>query len=242
MKSILHALRVHIVGRPQRMVRLAWVFCAILIPLYLLGKLADEVWEREPFAWDDPVLLLLKSHASPELDRFFLFFTLLGAARITVPVTIAIQLYIWKCRPNVEALFFGTAAFGAMLMTLPSKLVFGRPRPDLWISIAPETTHSFPSGHAMTSMAIAAAICVLAWHTRGRLPVLVIAAFYVVIVGVSRLYLGVHFPSDVLAGWCAALVWVFSVHGVWYAHEKQYWQRGRDLWGQRKTTKSSAES
>src|SRR5690606_17364220 len=80
-----------------------------------------------------------------------------------------------------------------------------------WPPLAPETSFSFPSGHAMQSMALATALLVLAWNTRWRWPVLLAGAAFTGIVGLSRVYLGVHFPSDVLAGWCASLAWAVGL-------------------------------
>lgn len=242
MKSTLHALYSLIIRHPKRVVLLVWVFFLVLLPLKVLGELADEVWKNEGLAWDEPILRFLKAHANPRLDTFFLFFTLLGAARIMVPFCIGIVFWLLRYKQHVDALFFGVSAFGAMLLSLGSKLVFGRARPDLWVSLAPETTLSFPSGHAMTSMAVAAALITLAWHTKWRWQALGSGACFVLLVGLSRLYLGVHFPSDVLAGWCASLVWVMSVHGVLHAHQRGYYQRGREWFLRRNTTKSSAES
>jgi len=240
MKSTLHALYSLIISQPKRMALLVWVFCVVLVPLKIFGELADEVWEHNGFTWDEPILLFLKAHADPRLDVFFLAFTLLGAARIMIPFCCAVIFWLLRRRQPVEALFFGVAAFGAMLLSLGSKLVFGRARPDLWVSLAPETTLSFPSGHAVTSMAVAVALITIAWHTRGRWLVLLCGACFVLLVGLSRLYLGVHFPSDVLAGWCASLVWVMGVHGVLHAHQQRYYQRGRDWFTRWTTTRSSA--
>lgn len=249
MKSTLHALYSIIISQPKRMALLLWIFCGVFLPLRIFGELADEVWQKEGFTWDEPILLFLKSHADPRLDIFFLAFTILGAARIMIPFCCAVVFWLLRHRQPVEALFFGVSAFGAMLLSLGAKVIFNRARPDLWVSLAPETTLSFPSGHSVTSMAVASALITLAWHTRWRWPTLIGGVCFVLLVGLSRLYLGVHFPSDVLAGWSAALVWVMGVHGVlhahrenYYHHGRNYYQRGREWFARRRTRKSSVES
>src|SRR3546814_8426441 len=96
---------------------------------------------------------------------------------------------------------FRSATGGSGLLTVVAKQAFARDRPSLWESIAPEHNFSFPSGHAMGSMTLAAVLVLLAWPTRWRWPVVAAMAVFVPMVGLSRVYLGVHFPSDILAGW-----------------------------------------
>jgi hypothetical protein len=81
-------------------------------------------------------------------------------------------------------------------------------RPHLWASPAPEFDFSFPSGHSTGMMALTIALVVIAWRTRWRYAVIGFGAFYVGCVGFSRLYLGVHYPSDVLGGWALSFAWV----------------------------------
>lgn len=87
-----------------------------------------------------------------------------------------------------------------------AKQVFQRDRPSLWESIAPESTFSFPSGHAMGSMTLAAVVVSLAWNTRWRWPVAIAASGFAVLVGVSRIYLGCIIPPTSWAAgrprWC----------------------------------------
>jgi membrane-associated phospholipid phosphatase len=97
------------------------------------------------------------------------------------------------------------------LLNLLAKSAFARVRPDFWVSLLPETTFSFPSGHAMQSMAVVAGLVALTWRGRWRWPVALIGLCVVFLVGLSRIYLGVHYPSDILAGWTAALAWVIGL-------------------------------
>jgi undecaprenyl-diphosphatase len=117
--------------------------------------------------------------------------------------------------------FFFLSVVGAGCLNLLAKLAFGRTRPDLWVSIAPEADYSFPSGHAMATMAMGAAVICLAWPTRQRWVVVALAVPFVIGIGLSRLYLGVHFPSDILGGWCASVAWVSGLNWIRLAHEKR---------------------
>lgn len=187
------------------------LFLTVLVPLAIVGQLADEVWEGEGLPFDRPILEWLHGHATPGLDRIMLFVSEAGAPRPMVVLFVAILALLLVRHRRGDALFFAIAVAGAMLINFVAKLTFGRARPDLWISLAPETDYSFPSGHAMGSMAVVAALVALAWNTRWRWPVAVLGGLFVALVGLSRLYLGVHYPSDVLTGWLAAFAWVGGV-------------------------------
>lgn len=196
--------------------RLILLFACVLIPLWIFGALAEDVLEREHFGFDVPILMFMHNQATPLLDQIMLFFSLIGYRLGVVPVDIVVFLFFVQRRRWGDALFWAIAVGGAALLNLGAKHSFGRIRPDLWLSIAPETTFSFPSGHAMGSMALAAAVLVLAWPTRWRWLVLILGSFFVLMVGLSRVYLGVHYPSDILAGWAASLAWVIGVSQVLY--------------------------
>ena len=195
----------------QHYFKLSILFCGVLAPLYLFGVLAEEVIEREIFPFDKPILLFFHGHANAMLDKVMLFFTLTGSAVVLVPFNLLIFLYIFRRTNRAKAAFWILAVGGTALLNVLAKHVFSRVRPDLWVSLRPETTYSFPSGHAMQSMAVVAALVMLTWHSRWRWPMLLLGACFVLLIAASRIYLGVHFPSDVLAGWAASLAWVVGL-------------------------------
>jgi membrane-associated phospholipid phosphatase len=130
-----------------------------------------------------------------------------------------------------EGVFAALAIVGSLLLNVSAKHSFARVRPDLWQSVAPaETTYSFPSGHAMGSMTLAMVLVLLCWSVRTpwgwkwRWPVTVLATTFVLLVGLSRVYLGLHYPSDILAGWAAALAWVVGVYGLVFYGTLRPWQ------------------
>lgn len=191
-------------------------FASVLAPLLLFGALAEDVWTREAFRWDSPTLRWLHAHASPGLDTLMLRATLIGGTSGMLPLAALVGLGLWLSGHRREARFGLAGVGGVCVIVLVTKSVFQRARPDLWLSLAPEHDYGFPSGHAMLSSAVVGVLLFLLWRSRaGRsLQVLgtVAGVAFVLLVGASRLYLGVHFPSDVLAGWAASLAWVSGAY------------------------------
>ncbi|NOT89497.1 MAG: phosphatase PAP2 family protein [Lysobacter sp.] len=205
------------------MLRLALLFVGLLLPLWGFAELADEVREREPFVFDEPILRFAHALTGDGLDRVCVFFSAVGYQWGVVPFDIALLVLLaWRRRMR-DGLFAGIAIIGSALLNLSTKQIFARDRPSLWESIAPETTFSFPSGHAMGSATIAWVLLLLAWHTSWRWPVAVMVAGFAGMVAFSRVYLGVHYPSDILAGWAAASVWTVSVYVLVYRNGIRPW-------------------
>ena len=204
--------------------RFVLLFLCLLAPLWLFVELADEVHELEDFYFDDALLLQAHALSGPILDRFFVVLSALGYQWGVVPADIALTLGLLVARRWREATFAGVSLGGSALLNMATKQFFQRDRPALWESIAPEHTFSFPSGHAMGSATLAMVVVLLCWHTRFRWPVVVLAALFALAVGVSRIYLGVHYPSDILGGWAAGVAWVSGVYLVLYRIRERPWQ------------------
>lgn len=204
--------------------RLLLLFTGVLLPLWGFAELVDEVREGEPFEFDEPLLLFARGMASEGFDRIFLLASELGYAWGVVPVDVGLVVVLALRRRVREGLFAGLALGGSALLNIATKQFFARERPTLWDSIAPEATYSFPSGHAMGSMTLAWVVVLLTWRTRWRVPVLIVAVPFTVLVGLSRIYLGVHFPSDILAGWTAASVWTASCFFMVFQHHRHPWE------------------
>jgi undecaprenyl-diphosphatase len=206
--------------------RLLLLFAGLLLPLWGFAELADEVREAEGFAFDLPILLAANHIARAGFDKLFLAFSAIGYEYGVVPVDIALVLVLGLRRHYRESVFAAFATGGSALLNLVAKQAFARDRPSLWESIAPEHNYSFPSGHAMGSMTLAAVLVLLAWPTRWRWLVLAAMAVFVPMVGLSRVYLGVHYPSDILAGWAAALAWAVGVYLLVFRWEGRPWRHG----------------
>lgn len=192
--------------------RLLLLFGGALLPLWLFSRLADGVAQPVPLAFDVPLLQWARGWQGAHLDRVFLVLSAVGYQWGVVPVDVALVAVLAWTRRMREGLFAGIALAGSALLNIAAKQLFARDRPSLWESIAPETTYSFPSGHAMGSVSLACVVVLLAWHTRWRWMAIVAMGAFTAAVAASRVYLGVHYPSDILAGWAAASAWVVSVY------------------------------
>lgn len=205
--------------------RLLLVFVGLLLPLWGFAELADEIHEREAIPFDEPILRFAHELAREGFDRFFVLISKVGYLYGVVPFDIALVLVLALMRRFRETTFAAFAFGGSALLNIAVKHGFARERPSLWESIAPEVTFSFPSGHAMGSATLGCVLILLAWHTRWRWPVLAIALAFTIAVGLSRVYLGVHYPSDILAGWAAALVWAVVCYFLLFRNGLRPWRR-----------------
>ena len=186
-------------------------FILFTIPVIAFAYIADEVVEGDTMQIDNRILLGIYHQSTPVLNEIVLLVTGLGGVFGVAGLSLAIigifmYRFHWQSCLQVVA---GVA--GAALLNMILKLIFERDRPNLWQHLIFENSYSFPSGHAMLSSALAFSLVVVMWHTRWRWIVTSLAAAYVVSIGFTRLYLGVHYPTDVVAGWCVSAAWVIIV-------------------------------
>lgn len=207
--------------------RMLLLFVCILAPLWALAELAEEVHEQERILFDEPLLHFAHAYAGTGLDRLFLWLSRVGYGYGVVPADLLLVAALALRRHAREAVFAVFALGGSALLNMGAKLWFARARPTLWESIAPESTYSFPSGHAMGSATLACVLVALAWNTRWRWPTLWLSGAFVLGVGLSRVYLGVHYPSDILAGWASALAWTMVCYFSVFSGPLRPWVRAR---------------
>lgn len=194
-------------------------------PVVIFLRIAGEIIEHQSIKFDVLILDWIHKQASPVLDVIFMFFTTLGNVEYMLPITLVILAYLLYKRRRHSALilFFGVG--GAAAANLVLKSLFHRDRPAFWQSLITETGYSFPSGHAMLSAALVLCIIAIIWRTKWRVPAIIIGGLGIVMIGLSRLYLGVHYPTDIIAGWSVSAIWVGIVvivmSGVSYEYHKK---------------------
>ena len=160
------------------------------------------------------ILLAIHSYANPLLDTIVPVVTAAAKPVFVAAFAVAIGLvYVYRRRWAWAALWLGGVA-GAGAIAYALKHMLSRARPELWDRLTVETGYSLPSGHATASMAVALCAIVLLWHTKWRTLAVVLGSIYVVAIGLTRLYLGVHYPTDILAGWLLAAGWIAIVAAV----------------------------
>ena len=188
---------------------LAFVVFAGLMALF--AWIVEEVGEGDTLAFDEAVLRWFEGIHAPWLDQFVSLTTNLGGTIGVAAIIVAtLGLLLWKHKRRA-AMQFGLGIAGTVGLNLILKSIFTRARPDLWEQIVIENSYSFPSGHAMASSALAFSFILIFWQTRYRWLVTTLAIIYMVFVGMTRLYLGVHYPSDIVAGWTMSAIWVIVV-------------------------------
>lgn len=182
-----------------------------VLPAALLICTMGEAIEREYWSFDIAVLLWLHQFANPGLDWVMHTITNMGDVPIVslTALVLALALYDRHRYRQTAVVIAGVA--GAAAFNLVLKTLFARERPDLWHQVITVDGYSFPSGHSMASAALAAAVMVAVRGTKYQRAAFIIGPVYLGIVGLSRCYLGVHYPSDVVAGWLLSVGWVALV-------------------------------
>ncbi|MBB4192104.1 undecaprenyl-diphosphatase [Rhizobium aethiopicum] len=191
--------------------------------LFVLQRLTSEVLEGETFGFDQAVLLALRraddlavpigpawlTHAVDDI-------TSLGGITVLALLTVLITVYLLLDRRWPIAIFVFSSVVSGWLASTLLKILVARPRPDVVPHLIEVSDLSFPSGHAMVSavtyLTLGALVARTQRYRSTRIFVMGAGVFLAVIIGLSRIYLGVHYPTDVFAGWCAGALWAL---GCW---------------------------
>lgn len=194
------------------------IFGLLAFGLYVFLVIADEMAEGRLRQFDERLLLLFRDPADPAsvrgpawLQETMVEFTALGGYPVIILTLIAVMGLLVITRRYGPALFtFVSVWFGWLISDL-LKRFYDRPRPDLVDHLDTVHTASFPSGHAMMStviyLTLAALVVRFFQDFRVRIYVVMVAVLISLLVGISRIFLGVHWPSDVIAGWALGIAW-----------------------------------
>lgn len=231
--AILGRAALRLVGRAARGV--GWLgrhelglLVALLVAaaaLWGAAELADEVLEGDTREVDERLLLLLRDAGDradpigpPWIEEMMRDFTALGGVGVLTAIAVVVGGYLLlRGAHRTFALMVVTVA-GGFLVSFALKGIFGRPRPDLVPHGSIVHTASFPSGHSMlaavTYLTLAVMLAGIESSRVVKAYLLLVALLLAGVVGVSRVYLGVHWPTDVLAGWAIGLAWALACYAA----------------------------
>jgi undecaprenyl-diphosphatase len=206
--------------RARELVTLA-LLAVVAGGLWLFVEVAEAVTSGGARSLDRMVLLAMRDPTDPSdplgprwVEEMGRDFTALGGVAVLTLVTIAVALFLWMARRPRSVALLVVAVGGGEILSLVLKHGFARPRPDLVPHGSLVYTSSFPSGHSMMSAVVYLTLGALLARVlpRRRMKALVIACALgaTALTGVSRVYLGVHWPTDVLAGWAMGASWAVA--------------------------------
>lgn len=184
------------------------------------GWIAELVGEGRTQAVDDAILLWINQHENETLTAAALEFTALAGVAVVWMVILIASVFLWTTHHRYSVALLWVSYVGASLINFTIKATYGRPRPDVFEWLTPMAGHSsFPSGHSTTAVSVFATLAYLIARletTRHlRRVTLSIALVVILLIGASRMYLGVHYPSDVVAGFALGLAWAtFCALGI----------------------------
>jgi len=189
-----------------------------IVALIFFGWLADEALEGDAQHFDEVTRAAVHQFATPMLTAIMRGFSFVGSTIALSLGTIFVVVQFAMRKWGREARLFAITMIGAGLLNITLKLAFKRPRPVPFFNLSPPETYSFPSGHSLTSAvffgALAAILAARIKSRRVQVAMWIVATAMFLLIGLSRIYLGVHYTTDVIAGFAAALIWILVVRFV----------------------------
>lgn len=191
---------------------------AAIATLVFLGWLTNEVLEGETRHFDDTTRAAVHTLASPALTVAMRGISFLGSTLFLTCATIFVVALFALRKWGREARLFAITMIGASVLNTTLKLAFKRPRPIPFFNLTAPETYSFPSGHSLASCCFFAGLAAIlsgrVKRRRVRVVIWIAAAAMFLLIGLSRIYLGVHYTTDVIAGFASALIWILVVRFV----------------------------
>lgn len=192
---------------------LVGLVCAVSF-LILFAWLSEEVFEGDLQQFDFRVRTMVHAYSSPSLTRVMEALTFLGSIGFLSALFVLLVILFLARGMRSAAMWLAVAVGGSVILDLSLKLAFHRARPVPFFGPAP-LTYSFPSGHALSSLcfygALAGLFSARIQNRVARIMIWVVSVTLIAGIGLSRIYLGVHYPTDVIAGYLAAAVWVSTL-------------------------------
>lgn len=178
---------------------------------WAFAELAGHVRNGSTQAFDDAVMRWMAAHQNEAMQKAMLEVTALGTGTVVAMIVFIAGMFLWLNKHKHSALLLLVATFGGLVLNNFLKMGFNRPRPQIFKWATYAVSSSFPSGHAMSSVIVYGTVAYLAARLQkraaSRVLTLTFAAVIILLICASRMYLGVHYPSDIAAGLVVGLAW-----------------------------------
>ena len=188
---------------------------ASVASLIFFAWLTDEVLDGETRQFDEVTRAAVQRIASPTMTSVMRGISFVGSTQFLTVATIAMFWWLMSRKWKREAWLLGITMIGAAILNITLKLTFRRPRPVPFFDLTAPESFSFPSGHSLASFCFFGALTIVltarVQEWRLNLVTWTLSAVIVLWIGLSRIYLGVHYTTDVLAGFAAALIWIAMI-------------------------------
>jgi len=208
--------------------KLVSIFLIGLVCAIGFGWIAMQVGEHRLIQFDTSIISFVQGFESPTLTTIFKFFTFIGSSLVVMILCVLIIIYLYKVlHHRSEIILFIVVMFGSTALNVVLKHLFHRARPTIHRLIQ-ETGYSFPSGHSMEAFALYGVLAYLLWRhissSLGKTLLIIFSVFMTLMIGISRIYLGVHYPSDVIGAYLVSGFWLAGSIGVY----EQYLDRRKN--------------
>ncbi len=214
-----------------RSIRLLSVLLLLIVFGVTFGSIASSIGNQPIGSFDTPIIEVVQGWETSGLTTVMKIFTWIGTGYGVTPIAMLIFTFLYfRLRHRQQAwLLIGTVA-GSIILNSVLKHVFKRERPEIH-RIVEASGFSFPSGHAMMAFALYGIMAFIFWHsvktTRNRILLVLFTAFMILMIGTSRIYLGVHYPSDIVGGYAASGFWMI-IAIVIYTYFLNKRKKGKD--------------
>lgn len=198
-------------------------FLISLVSLLAFSVMAILVKKNTIVSFDSKIISFVQGLESPWLTSIMRFFTFIGDTVPVIILSIVSIILLYKVlNHRTELILFTTVMFGANILFLALKMFFQRARPDLH-RLAEATNYSFPSGHATMAFSLYGVLTFILWRhintSFKRTIHIIVSSIVILSIGISRIYLGVHFPSDILAGYFISAFWLMLAIGFFQRYK-----------------------
>ena len=189
-----------------------------IVVTLIMAKIHEEI--AQPFLEhvDQSILQTIHAHGTPALTRLAFTLTFIGSPAALVPGIMIAAIVLWVIRLRHDAILLVVAIGGAALIDTVLKLHFRRIRPNVPWALVTEHSFSFPSGHSVGAVVLYGTITYLIWshlHDLAQRAAIIASALLLIAgIGLSRVYIGVHYPTDVAAGYLVGLLWLLTLIGA----------------------------